>query len=59
MKRVVIDVREDKLKFFMELIQQLDFVAVSDESEEEVISEQHKGMYDAIVSLQQGKGVPN
>ncbi len=58
MKRVTIDVREDKLTFFMELIQQFDFADVSVENDEE-ITEQYKGMYDAIVSLQQGKSIPS
>jgi|GEM_PF-6765596 len=57
MKRVTIDVREDKIPFFLELIQQLDFAALSEGNAEEIIQEQNKGMYDAIVSLQQGKTI--
>ena len=57
MKRITLDVREDKLPFFFELIQQLDFAAISEDNEEEILKEQNKGMYDAIVSLQQGKGI--
>ena len=56
MKRVNIDVREDKLPFFFELIRQLDFAAISEDNEDEILKDQNRGMYDAIVSLQQGKG---
>lgn len=53
MKRIILDVERDKLPFFMELLKNLDFVSVLDDQDEE-----NRGMYDSIVSLQKGVGIP-
>ncbi len=53
MKRITVDVEEHKLPFFIELIQSLDFASI----EEDTLEEKTRGMYDAIISLQQGKEI--
>ena len=53
MKRIIIDVERQKLPFFMELLENFDFVSVLDDEDEE-----NRGMYDSIVSLQKGIGIP-
>lgn len=53
MKRIIIDVEREKLSFFMELLENLDFVSVLDDEDDE-----NRGMYDSIVSLQKGVGIP-
>ncbi|SHI91304.1 hypothetical protein [Aquimarina spongiae] len=53
MKRIIVDVEKDKLPFVLELLEQFDFVSVlADPTEED------QGMYDSIVSLQKGVGIP-
>lgn len=61
MKRITIDVQEDKAAFVLELLRNLKCVSVKDENiiDDDLIGEDMIGMYDAIVSLQQGKGIPN
>ncbi|WP_103068901.1 hypothetical protein [Aquimarina sediminis] len=53
MKRVIIDVKKDKLPFVLELLEQFDFVSVIADT-----SDDNQGMYDSIVSLQKGIGIP-
>ncbi|GGX11495.1 hypothetical protein [Aquimarina muelleri] len=53
MKRIILDVEKDKLDFVLELLEQFDFVSVLADT-----SEDDKGMYDSIVSLQKGVGIP-
>lgn len=53
MKRIIIDVEREKLPFFMELLQNFEFVSILDDEDEE-----NRGMYDSIVSLQKGVGIP-
>ncbi|MFC5047586.1 hypothetical protein ACFSTE_06355 [Aquimarina hainanensis] len=53
MKRIILDVEKEKLPFLLELLDQFEFVSViNDETEGD------KGMYDSIVSLQKGEGIP-
>lgn len=54
MKRIIVDVEKDKLQFVLELLEQFDFVSVLSDTDEE-----NRGMYDSIVSLQKGVGIPN
>ncbi|MBQ4822061.1 hypothetical protein [Aquimarina sp. MMG016] len=53
MKRIIVDVEKDKLPFVLELLEQFDFVSVLSDADEE-----NRGMYDSIVSLQKGVGIP-
>jgi len=54
MKRIILDVEKEKVPFVLELLKQFDFVSVlSDEDKE------NSGMYDSIVSLQKGIGIPD
>ena len=53
MKRIIIDVEKEKVSFLMELLENFEFVSVLDDTDEE-----NRGMYDSIVSLQKGEGIP-
>ncbi|GAA4279365.1 hypothetical protein [Aquimarina mytili] len=53
MKRIIVDVEKDKLPFVLELLEQFEFVSVLADTNEE-----DQGMYDSIVSLQKGVGIP-
>ncbi|MDY8137146.1 hypothetical protein [Aquimarina sp. 2201CG5-10] len=53
MKRIIVDVEKDKLPFVLELLEQFDFVSVLADT-----SDEDRGMYDSIVSLQKGVGIP-
>ncbi|MBG6131505.1 hypothetical protein IWQ47_003176 [Aquimarina sp. EL_43] len=53
MKRIIVDVEKDKLPFILELLEQFDFVSVLADA-----SDEDQGMYDSIVSLQKGVGIP-
>jgi hypothetical protein len=53
MKRIIVDVEKDKLPFILELLEQFDFVSVLADT-----SDEDQGMYDSIVSLQKGVGIP-
>ena len=53
MKRIIVDIEKEKLPFILELLENFDFVSVLSDTEEE-----NKGMYDSIVSLQKGTGIP-
>jgi len=53
MKRIIVDVEKDKLSFVLELLEHFEFVSVLGD-----VSEDDKGMYDSIVSLQKGEGIP-
>ncbi len=53
MKRIILDVEKDKLPFVLELLEQFEFVSVLVDTTEE-----DQGMYDSIVSLQKGVGIP-
>jgi len=53
MKRIIVDVEKDKLPFVLELLEQFEFVSVLADTTEE-----DRGMYDSIVSLQKGVGIP-
>ncbi len=53
MKRIIVDVEKDKLPFILELLEHFEFVSVLGGAEDE-----NKGMYDSIVSLQKGVGIP-
>lgn len=53
MKRIILDVENDKLPFLMELLEHFEFVSVLGDNLDEA-----KGMYDSIVSLQKGEGIP-
>ena len=53
MKRIILDVEKDKLPFVLELLEQFEFVSVLADT-----SDEDQGMYDSIVSLQKGVGIP-
>ncbi len=53
MKRIIVDVEKDKLPFILELLEQFNFVSVLADA-----SDDDQGMYDSIVSLQKGVGIP-
>ncbi|MEW7289358.1 hypothetical protein [Aquimarina sp. 2304DJ70-9] len=53
MKRIIVDVEKDKLPFVLELLEQFEFVSVLADTTDE-----DQGMYDSIVSLQKGIGIP-
>jgi len=53
MKRIIVDVEKDKLPFILELLEHFEFVSVLSDTDQE-----NRGMYDAIVSLQKGEGIP-
>lgn len=53
MKRIIVDVEKDKMPFILELLEQFDFVSVLADA-----SDEDQGMYDSIVSLQKGIGIP-
>ncbi|WP_299258918.1 hypothetical protein [uncultured Aquimarina sp.] len=53
MKRIIVDVEKDKLPFVLELLENFEFVSVLVDKEEN-----DRGMYDSIVSLQKGEGIP-
>ncbi|WP_158596950.1 hypothetical protein [Aquimarina sp. BL5] len=53
MKRIIVDVEKDKLPFILELLENFEFVSVLVDKEES-----DRGMYDSIVSLQKGEGIP-
>ncbi|WP_160114135.1 MULTISPECIES: hypothetical protein [Aquimarina] len=53
MKRIIVDVEKEKLSFVLELLEQFDFVSVLADA-----SDDDQGMYDSIVSLQKGVGIP-
>ncbi len=53
MKRIIVDVEKDKLPFVLELLEQFEFVSVLADTNDE-----DQGMYDSIVSLQKGIGIP-
>ncbi len=53
MKRIIVDVADDKLPFVLELLEHFEFVSVLSDTDEE-----NRGMYDSIVSLQKGVGIP-
>jgi len=53
MKRIIVDVENDKLPFVLELLEHFEFVSVFADSDED-----DRGMYDSIVSLQKGEGIP-
>ena len=53
MKRIILDVEKEKLPFVIELLEQFEFVSIIGDATEE-----DKGMYDSIVSLQKGVGIP-
>ncbi len=55
MKRIILDVEKDKLPFVLELLEQFEFVSVIGDGD---VTEENKGMYDSIVSLQKGVGIP-
>ncbi|RZS99174.1 hypothetical protein [Aquimarina brevivitae] len=54
MKRIILDVENEKLPFILELLEQFEYVHVVGD-----VSEDDKGMYDSIVSLQKGVGIPS
>ncbi len=54
MKRIILDVEKEKLPFILELLEQYEFVSVVTAE----TPEQDRGMYDSIVSLQKGIGIP-
>ncbi|WP_298542421.1 hypothetical protein [uncultured Aquimarina sp.] len=53
MKRIIVDVEKDRLPFILELLENFEFVSVLVDKEEN-----DRGMYDSIVSLQKGEGIP-
>lgn len=53
MKRIIVDVEKEKVPFVLELLKNFEFVSVLSDTEEG-----DKGMYDSIVSLQKGVGIP-
>lgn len=54
MKRIILDVENEKLPFLLELMEQFEYVHVIGD-----VSEDDRGMYDSIVSLQKGVGIPS
>ena len=61
MKQITISVEDDKVDFFLELIDSMEGVYMSEEpiASLHTFGEQKRGIYDAIISLQQGKGIPS
>ncbi len=53
MKRIIVDVEKDKLPFILELLEHFEFVSVLGD-----VNDENRGMYDSIVSLQKGEGIP-
>ncbi|WP_219006360.1 hypothetical protein [Aquimarina litoralis] len=53
MKRIIVDVEKDKLPFILELLEHFEFVSVLADPDVD-----DRGMYDSIVSLQKGEGIP-
>ncbi len=53
MKRIIVDVEDNKLPFVLELLEQFEYVSVIGDT-----SPEDRGMYDSIVSLQKGEGIP-
>ncbi|GAA4110315.1 hypothetical protein GCM10022393_07300 [Aquimarina addita] len=54
MKRIIVDVKDDKLSFILELLEHFEFASVLGDA-----SDEDTGMYDSIVSLQKGEGIPD
>ncbi|WP_161634427.1 hypothetical protein [Aquimarina pacifica] len=54
MKRIILDVEKEKLPFVLDLLKKYEFVTVVAAE----TPEQDRGMYDSIVSLQKGIGIP-
>lgn len=61
MRQITINVEDDKVDFFLELVDSMDGVYTSEETIASLhrFGEQKRGIYDAIISLQQGKGIPS
>ncbi|GAA0714728.1 hypothetical protein [Aquimarina litoralis] len=53
MKRIIVDVENEKLPFIIELLEHFEFVSVLADPDVD-----DRGMYDSIVSLQKGEGIP-
>lgn len=53
MKRIIVDIEDDKLPFVLELLENFEFVSVLGGT-----SDEDTGMYESIVSLQKGEGIP-
>jgi len=50
MKEIVLEVREEKYRFFIELIKNLDFVSVKSQSKKELLLHIAKGMQEAALA---------
>ncbi len=50
MKEIVLEVREEKYRFFIELIKNLDFVSVKSQSKKELLLNIAKGMQEAALA---------
>jgi hypothetical protein len=53
MKEIVLEIREEKYRFFIELIKSLDFVSVKTQSKKELLLNVARGMQEAALA---GKG---
>ena len=54
MKRIIVDIEDDKLSFVLELLENFEFASIVGDT-----SDEHTGMYESIVSLQKGEGIPD
>ncbi len=50
MKEVIIEVKEDKYHFFMELLENFDFVSIKNSSKKEVLLNIARGMKEAVLA---------
>ena len=50
MKEIVLEVKEEKYRFFIELIKSLDFVSVKSQSKKELLLNIAKGMQEAALA---------
>ena len=52
MKQVVLNIKEGKFQFFMELVRSLDFVRIDDDSKEAILSNIKKGLEEVKLERQ-------
>jgi hypothetical protein len=50
MKEVTVEVKEDKYRFFMELLKNFDFVSIKSSSKKEVLINIARGMKEAVLA---------
>lgn len=55
MKQVVLNIKENKFQFFMELIQNLDFVKIEDGDKKKAVSDNIKSGIEELNLINEGK----